>query len=201
MPEAGRRWNRVPAQTRVHPGATEGRRGGNEGLGQPLLTPPELVLGRQGNTNAQIPSGEISIFSTHEDGMSKLLSSSSLPCWERWGGGRLLSGLGLGAEARGRASVLCPRAKPQWLSAPPGEPEVPGGSDLVERKRRWFRSPPSTHPARTAIPRPVCPIFSQSAWAPGTATGPSLRQRLLESGAPKPHPPGPSPHQLGVLGK
>lgn len=30
-----------------------------------------------------MPSGEISSCSTHECGMSKCLSSSSLPCWER----------------------------------------------------------------------------------------------------------------------
>lgn len=68
--------------------------------------------------------------------MSKLLSSSSLPCGERRGGGRLWSGLVLGAEARSRASILPPRAQPKGLSAPPGEPEVTGLSDVVERKRR-----------------------------------------------------------------
>lgn len=68
-------------------GATEGRRGGNEGLGQLLLAPPELALGKWVNTNAPLPSGEISICSTQEEGMSKLLSSSSLPCWEKCGGG------------------------------------------------------------------------------------------------------------------
>lgn len=36
-----------------------------------------------GSGEGQRPSGVISIWATHEGGMSKLLSSSSLPCEER----------------------------------------------------------------------------------------------------------------------
>lgn len=49
--------------------------------------PGTQVLRRGSEQDRRVPSGEISICSTHECGMSKLLSSSSLPCWERRGVG------------------------------------------------------------------------------------------------------------------
>ena len=56
---------------------------GNEGPRQPL--PASHYHRRPQRPRDAVPLGEISICSTHEGGMSKLLSSSSLPCWERWG--------------------------------------------------------------------------------------------------------------------
>lgn len=58
---------------------------GNEGPRQPL--PASHYHRCPQRPRDAVPSGEISICSTHEGGMSKLLSSSSLPCWERWGWG------------------------------------------------------------------------------------------------------------------
>lgn len=56
----------------------------------PQTIPGTQVLRRGSEQDTSVPSGEISICSTHECGMSKLLSSSSLPCWERRGRGGLV---------------------------------------------------------------------------------------------------------------
>ena len=120
----------LPVAGRKDEGATEGRRGGNEGLGQPRLAPPERVLGRRVNTYVHIPSGEISICSTHEGGMSKLLSSSSLPCWER------VEGAGSG---QGWALERQLEAEP--LSCPPGPShsghQLPQGSQRSRTVLTW----------------------------------------------------------------
>lgn len=94
----------------------DSRRGIHEGLAQPLLVSPCLlllqiiprtqVLGRGSEHNMDLPSGEISICSTHECGMSKLLSSSSLPCLGEAGVGWAGFGQGWALEEKSWADPL-----------------------------------------------------------------------------------------------
>lgn len=105
-----------------------GHGGGNEGPRQPLLVSPCLVVATDiprslETSESAIPSGEISICSTHEHGMSKLLSSSSLPCWEKWGWGGG-SDQGWAVDPKLRSEPLPHPPGPSWggSSAPPGEP-------------------------------------------------------------------------------
>lgn len=74
-----------------------------------------------------VPSGEISSCSTHECGMSKHLSSSSLPCGERWAWGGLVPVRSYGQSLcldphQGQARVACELSR---------EPEVTSSSDLA----------------------------------------------------------------------
>lgn len=94
-------------------------------------TPPgarEPILGVNASTHT--PSGEMSICSTHELGMSKLLSLSSLHCWERRGGG---PGQGWVSEQRlwAEPPTRPPGPSQGGWAAPPKEAEVTGSSDLA----------------------------------------------------------------------
>lgn len=80
----------------------------------------------------------MSICSTHEGGMSKLLSSFSLPCRERRG-----RWVGLEAEVLAKTLSLSPTtAKPGWSLSFPGEPEAK--MQKLRRTQPWAQSPPCT---------------------------------------------------------
>lgn len=159
--------------------------GGKEGPRQPLLVSPcqavaADVPGGPGTSEHEgaVPSGEISIRSTHAGGMSKLSSSSSLPCRERWRAGRGEAPIRAGSWSRSYSQSLCltPRAKPGWSQR----------SEGCDPRRRKGRSSWYSPGARRGQPRPcpARPTFPPSAEAGRKATGP-----LPESGGPKPHPP------------
>lgn len=102
-------------------------------LAVPQVTPGTQALRRGSEHDTGIPSGEISICSTHECGMSKLMSSSSFSCWERWGQG----GLGLVRagpwSTRYRYSLCLSLQGQAWVACqlPQGESEDMGSFDLA----------------------------------------------------------------------
>lgn len=188
----------VFTETRVRPAAAElsvcareeGRSGGRgkqagcvrgagaASAGTPCLLllriiPGTQVLGRGREHNMDLPSGEISICSTHECGMSKLLSSSSLPCWEMQGWGGLVlvragpwkrsHGQTLCLASQGQASIACQHLQGSQRSwAVLSWPGVIQDGEEVEDSVLGQLGP-LLHPlAGTAAPLPCVPLFPLS---------------------------------------
>lgn len=113
-------------------GATESRRDGNEGSGQPLLASPCLAVAADHPRNPGREEVAVNRTRAYLLGRSQSAPPTSVACQSSYplppcpvgrGGGGVgwfWSGLGLGAEVMGRASVSSPGVNPEWLASSSG---------------------------------------------------------------------------------